>query len=78
MLPIGLEMASSPGVPYIGFSVLITIAASSSFITPIGYQTNLIVYGPGGYKFKDYVKVGTPLSILVMIVTVVIVKMAWL
>lgn len=77
MLPIGLEMASSLGVSYMGFAVIISIAASASFITPIGYQTNLIVYGPGGYRFKDYVKVGTPLSILVMIVTVVIVKLVW-
>jgi di/tricarboxylate transporter len=77
MLPIGLEIASSLGVPYMGVAVLIAIAASASFITPIGYQTNLIVYGPGGYKFKDYMKVGTPLSIIVMIVTVVIVKLVW-
>jgi di/tricarboxylate transporter len=77
MLPIGLEIASSLGVPYMGFAVIITIAASASFITPIGYQTNLIVYGPGGYKFKDYVKVGTPLSILVMIVAVIIVYFVW-
>ncbi|MHA7138169.1 SLC13 family permease [Rossellomorea arthrocnemi] len=77
MLPIGLEIASSLDVPYMGFAVIISIAASASFITPIGYQTNLIVYGPGGYKFKDYVKVGTPLSILVMVVTVTIVNFVW-
>jgi di/tricarboxylate transporter len=77
MLPIGLEMADSLGYSYMGFAVLITIAASASFITPIGYQTNLIVYGPGGYKFKDYIKVGTPLSILVMVMTVFIVKLVW-
>uniref|UniRef100_UPI0024094A80 SLC13 family permease n=1 Tax=Gracilibacillus dipsosauri TaxID=178340 RepID=UPI0024094A80 len=67
MLPIGIEMASSLGVDYMGFAVTIAIAASASFITPIGYQTNLIVYGPGGYRFIDYIKVGTPLSLLVMI-----------
>ncbi|MCA1065332.1 SLC13 family permease [Rossellomorea aquimaris] len=77
MLPIGLEIASSLDVPYMGFAIIISIAASASFITPIGYQTNLIVYGPGGYKFKDYVKVGTPLSILVMVVTVTIVNFVW-
>ncbi|MFI8687622.1 SLC13 family permease [Rossellomorea sp. NPDC077527] len=77
MLPIGLEIASSLDVPYMGFAVIISIAASASFITPIGYQTNLIVYGPGGYKFKDYVKVGTPLSILVMVITVTIVNFVW-
>ncbi|MGP4038804.1 SLC13 family permease [Gracilibacillus sp. D59] len=77
MLPIGLEMSSSLDVNYMGFAVIIAIAASSSFITPIGYQTNLIVYGPGGYKFSDYMKVGTPLSIIVMLVTVTIVKIVW-
>ncbi|MGM7702957.1 SLC13 family permease [Pseudalkalibacillus sp. Hm43] len=77
MLPIGLEIASSLDVSYMGFAVIIAIAASASFITPIGYQTNLIVYGPGGYTFKDYVKVGTPLSILVMIVSVMIVRLVW-
>ncbi|WP_163583222.1 SLC13 family permease [Gracilibacillus saliphilus] len=77
MLPIGIEMASSLGVDYMGFAVTIAIAASASFITPIGYQTNLIVYGPGGYTFSDYMKVGTPLSILVMLVTVTIVNMLW-
>ena len=61
MLPIGLELANSLALDPMGFAVLVAIAASASFITPIGYQTNLIVYGPGGYKFIDYVKIGTPL-----------------
>ncbi|MGM7683381.1 SLC13 family permease [Cytobacillus sp. Hm23] len=77
MVPIGLEIAATLDISYISFAVVISIAASASFITPIGYQTNLIVYGPGGYTFKDYVKVGTPLSILVMIITVMIVKLIW-
>ena len=77
MLPIGIEMASNLQLDPMGFAVIIAIAASASFITPIGYQTNLIVYGPGGYKFTDYVKVGTPLSILVMTVTIGIVYYYW-
>ncbi|ENH96211.1 sulfur deprivation response regulator [Gracilibacillus halophilus YIM-C55.5] len=77
MLPIGLEIATGLDVHYMGIAVIIAIAASASFITPIGYQTNLIVYGPGGYKFRDYIKVGTPLSILVMFVTVTVVHMVW-
>lgn len=77
MIPIGLEIASSLQLDPIGFAVIITIAASASFITPIGYQTNLIVYGPGGYRFMDYVKVGTPLSILVMCVTIGVVYYNW-
>ncbi|WP_298824933.1 SLC13 family permease [uncultured Planococcus sp.] len=77
MIPIGIEMASNLQLDPMGFAVIIAISASASFITPIGYQTNLIVYGPGGYKFTDYVKVGTPLSILVMSVTIGIVYYYW-
>ena len=77
MIPIGLEMASNLQLDPMGFAVIIAISASASFITPIGYQTNLIVYGPGGYKFTDYIKVGTPLSILVMSVTIGIVYYYW-
>ena len=77
MLPIGIEMALTLAVDPQGVAVLIAIAASASFITPIGYQTNLIVYGPGGYKFKDYVKVGFPLSSLVMVTSVLIIYYIW-
>ncbi|MFD2637629.1 SLC13 family permease [Piscibacillus salipiscarius] len=78
MLPIGIEMASQLNIDPMAFAVTIAIAASASFITPIGYQTNLIVYGPGGYKFSDYIKVGLPLSIMVMIVTTTIVNFIWI
>lgn len=77
MLPIGLEVAISLHLDPIGFAVLVAIAASASFITPIGYQTNLIVYGPGGYKFKDYIKVGVPLSFLVMITSITVIYFVW-
>ncbi|MBR7797106.1 SLC13 family permease [Agaribacter marinus] len=77
MIPIVFEMAANLDLEPMGFAITMTIAASSSFITPIGYQTNLIVYGPGGYTFKDYVKIGTPLSILVMLITVMIVYFWW-
>ncbi|WP_343784391.1 SLC13 family permease [Alkalibacillus silvisoli] len=69
MLPIGLEMAQVIGVDPIGFAVVIAIAASASFVTPIGYQTNLVVYQACGYRFTDFVQVGLPLSVVVMLVT---------
>ncbi|WP_339230843.1 SLC13 family permease [Oceanobacillus sp. FSL K6-2867] len=77
MIPIGIEMATSLQLEPLGIAVLIAIAASASFITPIGYQTNMIVYGPGGYKFTDFIKIGTPLSLVVMAIAVSIVYYWW-
>lgn len=77
MFPIAFEIASQLDVPYMGLIVTIAIAASCSFITPIGYQTNLIVYGPGGYKFSDYIKIGAPLVFITMIMTSTIVYFVW-
>nr|WP_027965348.1 SLC13 family permease [Halalkalibacillus halophilus] len=77
MIPIGLDIASMLNMDPLGIAVTIAIASSASFITPIGYQTNLIVYGPGGYSFFDYVKIGFPLSMLVMFTTTVIVYFVW-
>jgi di/tricarboxylate transporter len=68
--PLAISLANSFGVDPKSFILAIAFAASASFLTPVGYQTNLMVYGPGGYKFVDYVKVGLPLSILCMIVCV--------
>ncbi|MDT8861574.1 SLC13 family permease [Alkalihalobacillus sp. MEB130] len=78
MFPISLHIANQLSVDPMAFFVTIAIAASASFATPIGYQTNLIVYGPGGYRFSDYLKVGIPLNILYLIVTVSIVYIVWL
>lgn len=68
MLPFGLAAADNLEVSYMPFVVAVMLAASSSFATPIGYQTNLMVYGPGGYRFTDYLKVGIPMDILCGIV----------
>lgn len=78
MFPIGIQVAEKLNVDPIAFAVLIAVGASASFITPIGYQTNLIVYGPGGYKFTDYMKIGIPLSLIVMSVTVFMVNLVWI
>lgn len=77
MYPIAIEVAEMMNVHYLGMVIAVTIAASSSFITPIGYQTNLIVYGPGGYKFTDYIKVGAPLSVITMIISVITIYFLW-
>jgi len=59
------------------FTVAIMIAASASFISPIGYQTNLMVYGPGGYCFTDFLKIGGPLSVIVAVIALSIIPMVW-
>ena len=72
MFPIGLATAAQLGVSYMPFVVALTIAASCGFATPIGYQTNLMVYGPGGYRFTDFLRFGIPLNLLVGMVTVAV------
>ncbi|MGB4975098.1 MAG: SLC13 family permease, partial [Cyclobacteriaceae bacterium] len=64
MFPIAMSLSVFTGVPSTPFFIAIAFAASGDFITPIGYQTNLMVYGPGGYSFKDFFKVGLPLTII--------------
>ena len=69
MFPFALATARQLDVNYMPFVITVMMAASAGFATPIGYQTNLMVYGPGGYRFSDYLKVGVPLDILIGIVT---------
>jgi di/tricarboxylate transporter len=69
MIPVAFETARQVGGDPFAFVLAVTFAASTAFMTPVGYQTNLFVYGPGGYRFTDYVKVGTPLQLLFAVVT---------
>ncbi|WP_259074543.1 SLC13 family permease [Salinibacter ruber] len=78
MLPVAMAAASSLGVPPVAFGVLVAVAASASFLTPIGYQTNLMVMAPGGYRFSDYARVGWPVTLLVMGTSVGIISLVWL
>ena len=77
MFPIALSTSESLGISLIPFAVVIMVAASASFATPIGYQTNLMVFGAGGYHFKDYFYFGAPLTLIVGIVTITIVPWVW-
>ncbi len=66
MFPIALGVAATTGLDPRGLALGVAVAASASFLTPIGYQTNMMVYGPGGYKFTDYTRLGIPMNLLVM------------
>ncbi len=71
MIPVAVETAQAVGASATAFLFAVMFAASTAFMTPVGYQTNLFVYGPGGYRFTDYVRVGGPLQLLLMGVTTV-------
>ncbi len=77
MFPIALTTANNLGVSVMPFVITLMIAASTSFATPIGYQTNLMVYGVGGYRFSDYLRIGVPLTILVGLTTILLVPQVW-
>ncbi|EIJ36487.1 SLC13 family permease [Thiothrix nivea] len=77
MFPIAEAIAEQLGVNLTPFAIAIMFAASASFITPIGYQTNLMVYGPGGYRLTDYIRLGLPLSILAGCVTIPTILWCW-
>jgi di/tricarboxylate transporter len=77
LLPIAISTAVSIGVDPKPFIIGTCIGASACFATPIGYQTNLMVYGPGGYSFKDYLKLGIPLNIFVIVTGMLLIPVIW-
>jgi di/tricarboxylate transporter len=77
MFPIGVASATALGVDWLPFAIAIMFGASCSFLTPVGYQTNLMVYGPGGYRFMDYVRFGLPLTLIVMALTLTLAPVFW-
>jgi len=73
VFPIAIAMANQAGLDPRPFAITVAIGASASFATPLGYQTNLMVYGPGGYKFSDFLKIGLPMNILIGIMAITII-----
>ncbi len=76
-LPIVLEMTEKASLNPEPYVLAVMMAASASFSTPLGYHTNLMVYGPGGYRFSDFIKVGVPMSLLVGVTTLVVLSIGW-
>lgn len=77
IFPVAMSTAVRLGVNPMPFVICLMIAASASFCTPIGYQTNMMVYGPGGYRFRDYFKIGIPLTVITGSITVVFAPLIW-
>ena len=77
MTPIALAVTQQMGLEPRAFIFAVAFAASASFITPVGYQTNLMVYGPGGYKFSDYIRVGFPLALIFWFTAVTFLPILW-
>ncbi|MFB6344955.1 MAG: SLC13 family permease [bacterium] len=77
MIPVAVDAAQQLGLNPFSFVLAVTFAASTAFMSPVGYQTNLMVMGPGGYKFRDYAIAGAPLQILLTVVTSLGIQYFW-
>lgn len=77
VFPVALSLAATLGVDFMPFAMVMIVAASASFSSPIGYQTNLMVYGPGGYQFTDFTKIGLPLNLIVGLIAVSLIPYIW-
>jgi len=75
--PIAMGLAAEMGIDARPLVVAVMVAASASFATPIGYQTNMMVYGPGGYKFTDFMRVGIPLNLTIGLLASAIIPFMW-
>ncbi|MEF8807709.1 SLC13 family permease [Natronomonas sp.] len=77
MIPVGVDAAARLGANEFAFLLAVMFASATSFMTPVGYQTNLMVYGPGGYEFSDFLRVGGPLQLLLGVVATVGIAIGW-
>lgn len=77
VFPIAFHISSNLGVDIIPYAIAVMMAGSAGFATPFGYQTNLMVYGPGGYKYTDYLKIGIPLDIIIGVTAIIFIVCRW-
>jgi di/tricarboxylate transporter len=75
--PVAIALARALGHPAEPYVVTVAVAAVASFLTPIGHHGNLLIYGPGGYHFSDFLKVGTPLTLLIALITTILTQLLW-
>lgn len=73
IVPVAISVSGITGVDPVPLMITVAIAASASFATPIGYQTNLMVYGPGGYKFRDFLKIGIPMNLIMGVIAILLI-----
>jgi di/tricarboxylate transporter len=77
LTPIAIVTAQDLGMNPYALLVAVMFGASADFMTPIGYQTNTLIYGPGGYKFSDYPRVGAPLALLLLVTATIFIPIFW-
>ena len=77
MTPLAIGLAAALGLDPRPLVVAVMIAASCAFATPIGYQTNTLVYGPGGYRFSDFMKIGVPLNLSMSVLVSLVIPFIW-
>ena len=77
MVPIAIDVALGMGANPQTFALATVIGASTSFLTPVGHQANVLVFGPGGYRFFDFMRVGAPLNLALFLVTMIFLPIIW-
>jgi di/tricarboxylate transporter len=75
--PVAVALSKALGHPPEPYVVTVAMAAVASFLTPIGHHGNLLIYGPGGYRFSDFVRVGVPLTVIVAVIVVLLARALW-
>jgi di/tricarboxylate transporter len=77
MFPVAVAAAGQAGVDPRSFVIAVALGAQSAFASPVAYQTHLLVYGPGGYRFTDFVKVGIPLNLICATIAITVIPRIW-
>jgi di/tricarboxylate transporter len=77
MFPVAVAAANQAGLDPRGFVIAVALGAACAFASPVTYQTHLLVYGPGGYRFTDFVRVGLPLNLICAAVGITLIPMIW-